>query len=253
MAVNMQKKSLAEEISTKLAEAIIRGDYGPDGRIGTKDDMQTRLGVAKGTINEIVRLLSSRKVIHMRPGPKGGIFAVSLPSVQFHEMIMRFQNDAHLASECFQIKDILDPVVAADAACHRTAKDIEELRETCRAFQEETDPKSRVQLNWKLHRRISNISANKTLALFYAVIMDVLEGEIADMVMPQSEPNETRMANRNALHHELVEAIAAGNVEKARALGGEQHRFDIGMVAEPAPYVDAEASRKTKRKRTPAK
>ncbi len=232
MAVNaIKKKSLAEEISAQLMEVILRGDYGPDGRIGTKDELQSQLGVARGTVNEIVRLLSSRNVIQMRPGPKGGLFAVSSPSVKFDEMIMHLQHDAHLANECFQIKDILDPVVSAHAARYRTAKDIEKLRETCKTFERQIDQKMRVRYNWKLHRQISEISKNRILVIFYAAIMDVLESEMIEVVTLKAEPDEERINQRNALHRELVEAIAEGNEERARLLGGEKHKFDISLIS----------------------
>lgn len=232
MPANVRKKSLAEEISSQLAEAILRGDYGSEGRIGTKDDLQSQLGVARGTVNEIVRLLSSRNVIQMRPGPKGGLFAMSSPAVKFHDKVLRLQNDAHLANECFQLKDVLDPVVSADAARDRTAKDIKELRELCKIYERQTDLTMRTQWNWKLHRRISEISKNRILVIFYAAIMDLLESELS-AVVAQKTPDEGWLAKRSALHRELVEAIAAGNIERARFLGGDQHKFEINLIEDP--------------------
>jgi DNA-binding FadR family transcriptional regulator len=229
MPTNVRRKSLAEEISAQLAEAILRGDYGADGRIGTKDELQGQLGVARGTINEIVRLLSSRQVIQMRPGPKGGLFAVSSPTVKFADMVLRLQNDAHLTTECFQVKDMLDPIVAVHAARYRTAKDVKELREICKEYERQTEPKTRVRWNWKLHRRISEISKNRILVIFYAAIMDLVEAELSDV---QAKPDKARMARRGALHRELVEAIADGDEKRARTLGGDKHRFEINLMGD---------------------
>ena len=237
----VKKKSLAEDIAAQLTEVILRGDYGPDGRMGTKDELQSQLGVARGTVNEIVRLLSSRKVIQMRPGPKGGLFAISSPSVKFDQMIMRLQHDADLASECFQMKDILDPVVSAEAAKHRTPKDIKKLWETCKIYERQTDPKMRVRYNWKLHRQISEISKNRILVVFYAAIMDILESEMTEVIAPKSESKQglmhKRNRQRNMLHRELVEAIANGNVDRARILGGEKHKFDISLISTDLPQA----------------
>jgi len=227
MPGNVRRRSLAEEISAQLAEAILRGDYGTEGRIGTKEELQGQFGVARGTINEIVRLLSSRQVIQMRPGPKGGLFAASSPAVKFHDMVMHLQNDAHLANECFQVKDVLDPVVSAHAARDRTAKDVKELRAICKEYERQTDPKMRIQWNWKLHRRISEISKNRILVIFYAAIMNVVEAELSEV---RAKPDKSHMARRGALHRELVEAIAAGDEKRARTLGGDKHKFEIDLI-----------------------
>jgi len=63
--------SRAEAVARQL-ESEILGGLEPGVRIGTKEDLRVRFGVAVATVNEAVRLLEMRGLIEARPGPGGG-------------------------------------------------------------------------------------------------------------------------------------------------------------------------------------
>ena len=46
----------------------------PGARLGTKKELRELCGVSVGTFNEALRLLQSRGVVAVRPGPRGGLF-----------------------------------------------------------------------------------------------------------------------------------------------------------------------------------
>jgi DNA-binding FadR family transcriptional regulator len=227
----LKRASLSDMIFDKISEAILSGEYAKDSRIGTKADLQNTYGVAPGTVNEVVRMLSARNLIELRPGPKGGLFAAE-PSaaLKFGELVIKLQHSPFFSKDCFEMKDILDPWVSADAARHRTATDVRELRVLLEKLESAPNLKIRVSQNWKLHRRIAQISKNHLLVIFYMATMDLLEKELVEVTVP-SETNETeRSATRNELHRALVDAIEAGDVAKAWQYGGEKHKFPIHAV-----------------------
>src|SRR5882757_6150164 len=55
--------------------AAIAQAASPGARLGTKEEMRGRSGVSVGTFNEALRLLQSRGLVTVRPGPGGGLFA----------------------------------------------------------------------------------------------------------------------------------------------------------------------------------
>src|ERR1700729_3492092 len=76
--------SRAELVARELEREII-DDREPGERLGTKDDLRKRFGVAVATVNEAVRLLETRGMIEARPGPGGGVF-VARPAVRIAMM-----------------------------------------------------------------------------------------------------------------------------------------------------------------------
>src|SRR2546428_13996659 len=62
----------AERAAQRIAERA-RGAT-PGARLGTKTELREWCGVSVGTVNEALRLLQSRGVVAVRPGPRGGVF-----------------------------------------------------------------------------------------------------------------------------------------------------------------------------------
>ena len=65
--------SRAELVARELEREIV-DDRQAGERLGTKDDLRKRFGVAVATVNEAVRLLETRGLIEAQPGPGGGVF-----------------------------------------------------------------------------------------------------------------------------------------------------------------------------------
>jgi DNA-binding FadR family transcriptional regulator len=59
--------SRAELVARELEREIV-DDRQAGERLGTKDDLRKRFGVAVATVNEAVRLLETRGLIEARPG-----------------------------------------------------------------------------------------------------------------------------------------------------------------------------------------
>src|SRR3954464_16025563 len=67
----------AEAMARDLEAQILGGGLAHGERLGTKDDLRQRFGVAVATVNEAVRLLEMRGLIEARPGPGGGAFVAN--------------------------------------------------------------------------------------------------------------------------------------------------------------------------------
>jgi GntR family transcriptional repressor for pyruvate dehydrogenase complex len=235
------KLSIAEDVAQQIAAAIIEGAYERNSRIGTKDEIQLRYGIARGTVNEVIRTLSVRQLIAARPGPNGGIFAATpTPLLKFGSLVLKLAHNANLAKECLELKDVLDPWVAAEASRHRTDADIKKLEKILKDLEQFDDLKRRVATNWKLHRTIAEISPNRLLKIFYHTIMDLLEGELLTVSKQSVSGKGSDGRARYELHRKLVQAIRDGNVALAWQLGGEKHKF----VTDVLPTAPTERSLK---------
>ncbi|MDX6525665.1 MAG: GntR family transcriptional regulator, transcriptional repressor for pyruvate dehydrogenase complex, partial [Gaiellales bacterium] len=198
--------SRAEAVARQLESEII-GGLEPGVRIGTKEDLRLRFGVAVATVNEAVRLLEMRGLIEARPGPGGGIF-VARPAarVALTHLVLGFKTGGEMHGDYLKVRDALEPLVCQDAAEHHRADDIRALRKIVDHMAEHVDdPAVYFKFNWALHRRIARISRNTPLRSIYLTLTDYLEANLDHAQYVDFDG----VANL-AVHRALIDAIDAG-------------------------------------------
>ena len=199
-------------------EARIRRDRLPAGyRIGTKQELCEEFGVAPATLSEALRLLRARGVIEVRPGPGGGTFVADAPPLtRLAQTVLELRNDGATAGDVVGVLDALDEAVIRDAALHRGARDLRDL-DTLMGKLAATwhDPAEGSRCNWRLHRRIAEITPNVVRRAFYQNMADYVEGERFQAPLPVPGfrfDSEERLR----VHYDIVAAIRSRDVEAAR-------------------------------------
>jgi DNA-binding FadR family transcriptional regulator len=198
-------------VARRLEEAIATGSVQVGERLGTKEDLKHRYGVAAGTLNEAIRLLQIRGLVEARPGPGGGLFA-SAPSasVRLSHLILGFREDGATAAHCLEVRNALEPLVASEAARHGTPDDMAALREIVGRMAEHLDdPIGYLRANWELHRRMAVISPNSVLSSAYVTVLNFAEEALGDV--RGDDVFRTTSRQNLKIHQELVEAIASGD------------------------------------------
>jgi DNA-binding FadR family transcriptional regulator len=210
----------AEELALRLEQQMVDQALGPGDRLGTKAEIGERFGYSGGTVNEAVILLETRGMLEARPGPGGGLFVASpVARVRLDRLLREFRVASPDVADCRSVRGALEPSLCLEAArlCERA--DAAELREIVAAMRAcGGDPAGLLQLNWALHRRIAEISANTLLRTFYLTVLHCVEEEAEG-----TELDGTRLfVEAPAVHEELVEALIAGGKGRlSRAL--ERH------------------------------
>jgi DNA-binding FadR family transcriptional regulator len=197
----------AEAVARDLEAQILGGGLAPGERLGTKDDLRQRFGVAVATVNEAVRLLEMRGLIEARPGPGGGVFvANSSVRVALKRSGLQATWGAARFADCLAVRNGLEGMVCRDAAANRTPEDIAALRVILAAMErraEDTD--AYFELNWALHRRIAKGCRNAPLHSIYLTLLDFLEDGLHPGDLREFHPEVDL-----AIHRELVDAIEEG-------------------------------------------
>ena len=210
--------AVVDFVERKITEQGLR----PGDRVGTREDLRDATGVAKATVNEAVKLLQDRSRVTVRPGPGGGLFvAAPDPVVNLGRTLLSVRGEANAVAESIVVREQLEPLVAADAATHRTRGDRRELARLMRDMSNSQDDLADfVKLNWDLHVRIARISPNQVLYALYVGLYEFVNER--SLVAPQPR-DAAYLAARVEIHQQLVSAIDAGDVEAAVA-AAEQHR-----------------------------
>ena len=215
-------RTRAEDVVVHVEDAIEQRGLRPGDHIGTRADLRDETGVAKATVNEAIRLLQERRRIVLRPGPGGGLFvAATDPVVRLGHTLLTVQGEPLAVAGAIEVREQLEPLVAAHAAQHRSAKDGRELRSLITAMKKNVDDVAQfVSLNWDLHTRIAAISPNTVLRATYVGLYEFVNQ--VSLVSPQPR-DVAYMTQRLKVHSDLVAAILAGDVDAARQ-AGEAHR-----------------------------
>jgi GntR family transcriptional regulator, transcriptional repressor for pyruvate dehydrogenase complex len=216
----------AEAVARDLEAQILGGGLAPGERLGTKDDLRQRFGVAVATVNEAVRLLEMRGLIEARPGPGGGVFvANSSVRVALKRSGLQATWGAARFADCLAVRNGLEPLVCRDAATNRATEDVAALREILAAMEKcaPTDADAYFALNWGLHRRIAKGCRNAPLHSIYLTLLDFLEDGLRPGDLREFHPEDDV-----AIHRELIDAIAAGPGPRLEA-AVERH---VGMRIE---------------------
>jgi len=216
--------STASSLADEIEAAIIAGDISSGHWLGTKDDLRRKYDVAYGTLNETLRILQERGYVTSRTGPGGGLFA-TIPSAsdRLQRLLSNFPEPGSLR-DCAEVRHALEEAVSVDAARSRSRTDIADLRRIVAGMADATgDGAEYLHQNWRLHRRIAECCHNRLLANLYITLLDANEPQ-PGIVVPDryrtAKPAENLIA-----HEELVEAIASGSVERARAAVAAHEAF----------------------------
>jgi DNA-binding FadR family transcriptional regulator len=198
--------SRAQLVAQELEREIV-DELRPRDRLGTKEDLRRRFGVAVATINEAVRLLETRGMIEARPGPGGGVF-VSGPGARLAmaHAVLGFASEASTYEECLELRDALEPLVDRYAARYHRAADIRALNKVLDQMGRCTDdPPGFFDANWALHRRIAKLCGNAPVRGIYLTMIHLLQGTVDDAEFPEFDGKAML-----AVHRDLVAAIDAG-------------------------------------------
>lgn len=209
--------SRAEALVSSLEKDIAGGGLAVGERIGTKADLRSRYGVSPATVNEAIKLLKGKGLIEIRPGPGGGVFiAKPPPLVRFGHKLLGLTGESVSVTDSLAVRAALDELVAVEATLHRTDRDVRRLRDILGKMEHKQDePLERLRLVWSLHRAMAEISPNKLLSTLYGSLVDYTTARLADVV---PDPEQLRHGGHRSheVHVELVEAVAAQDVERTR-------------------------------------
>ncbi|HEX8752226.1 MAG TPA: FCD domain-containing protein [Solirubrobacterales bacterium] len=200
--------SRAESVASQLETEIMDGAIGPGDRIGTKEELRKRFGVAVATVNEAVRLLETRGLVEARPGPGGGIFATSGSlRLALSHSTLRFKGGGSSFADLLAVRDALEPLICREAARNHSREDIAACHRLLDQMEARlADPRAYLHLNYKLHRRIAKLCANAPLHRIYLMLLDSMEADL-----DRAELSDFEGRPHLEEHRELVAAIEEGD------------------------------------------
>ena len=199
--------SLGEAIARELEQEITGGELSPGQRLGTKEELRGRFGVALATINEAIRLLEMRGMLTARPGPGGGVFVTHASTrARLNHFVMGYKWNEAAVADHHAVRNALEPLVCREAAEHHRDADIRVLEHMLDTMEGDAqDPLTVLCHTWNLHRRIAKMVRNLPLRSIYLTMLDFLEDAVENVDQTNFDAE-----GHIEVHRRLIDAIARG-------------------------------------------
>ncbi|HEY8701597.1 MAG TPA: FCD domain-containing protein [Arthrobacter sp.] len=199
----------AEMAAHLIAE--LAANAGPDGRLGSKDEVRQRCSVSVGTFNEALKIAQARGVVNLRRGPGGGIFAAQqTPLVRLGNQMLAMDDSEHIVSDALRMRNVLDPLVIEDALMYSSAADILVMREEVKAMKQamaDGDVPAFLHGNWRFQARVASISPNLMLRTVFLGLLEILERHAVTLRAPGDGPLPELLEERFELYDRMADAM----------------------------------------------
>jgi len=161
-------------LSEQAAERIIR--YIQDNRMQKEDrlpnekDLMEMLSVSRSTIREAMRSLSSRGIVVIRQG--SGTYISNAPGVPEDPLGLEFQYDKRkVISDMLDLRLIMEPSIAAQAARRASKEDCEELLRLASLVSERIAAGiDHLETDIAFHNRVAAATGNDILKVLFPEI-----------------------------------------------------------------------------------
>lgn len=202
-----RRTGLVDQVIAQLRESVSAGEWPVGTRIPTESELVAALGVGRNTVREAVRALAHGGILEVRQGDGTYVRATTEVSGALRRLC------GSELREVLQVRRCLEVEGARLAAAARTHDDVTEIRALLTRRDATESHDEFVLVDADLHFAIVRASHNTVLTELYRGLTEVFTASVATT-------SETRSAERLS-HHGLVDAIAAGDVERAgREAGG---------------------------------
>jgi GntR family transcriptional regulator, transcriptional repressor for pyruvate dehydrogenase complex len=208
----------SERTARQIVLDISHRDLKPGDTLPTEAEMLAAYGVGRASLREALRILEVQGLVTIRPGPRGGPVLSTTSAREFgHLATLHFQFSGATFRDLLAARELLEPVLAAEAAERHDPEAIAELN---RLLEEETQVTSQeqvyMQISSDFHRAIAKASGNRVLGLFAESLAEIMRERVAARVKVLEARADLRRE-----HTALASAIAAGNAAKAHRLAKE--------------------------------
>ena len=208
-----RQRSLAETAYARIKRAIIRCDLEPGQQV-TEEELAERFGLGRAAIRPALKRLYQEGLVRTITRQRYVIPPITL-------------KDAH---DLFDLRMLLEPVAARRAAGRVDPAQLKRLDELCRAQYRLGDRDSAeafLRANTEFHVTVARASGNEIMAEVIANLLD-REERLNHLSHVLHDRNEEAYHE----HHDLVEALVAGDGDRAEQVMADQIRAARAFVIE---------------------
>jgi len=204
----VRREGLIDQAAARFREEIVSGRWPVGERIPTEPALVSEFGIGRNTVREALQSLVHTGMLRREQGRGTIVLSDSELDSALERQLVGGSRRHYL-----ELRFALDSSAASLAARNRTRADIEllrDLRDRREAAWSADDPDARAEADLALHGAIGAATHNPLYVQLYSSMLNVFT------VHMRGEESEDEDA-AHVRHHELVEAIASADADRAVA------------------------------------
>ncbi|MEP6803681.1 MAG: FadR/GntR family transcriptional regulator [Flavobacterium sp.] len=208
MKTLIHKKSLAEEVASKIQEQITEGYYKVNEKLPIETELMKSFGVGRSSIREAMKLLSNSGLLKIKQGLGTFVQEINGTREPMNDKLMRAK-----VQDIDEVRQLLELKIAEKAALNRTEDDIIAMKQhLANRLKAANDGllEECIEADVQFHIAIAQASKNEILAdLYQSVAIHLKKGFL------ELYPDTQIFQNTYVIHEQLLESIIAKDSKKA--------------------------------------
>ncbi|MCK9930768.1 FCD domain-containing protein [Frankia sp. Mgl5] len=221
--------SLVDQATQRLREQITGGEWPVGTRLPGETSLAATLGVGRSTVREALRALAGAGLVQSRQG--SGVFVIALePAQDWREVLRRAA-----VADVYEVRMLMEVQAVRLAAQRRTDVEMSALWAALERRREAAaggDDKVFVDADIRLHAAVVAAARNPVLDGLFTEFLPTLRRGLIELV----ELLDLRAAEVNhgdAAHAALIEAVAAGDGERASEILRAELDHTLALLRAP--------------------
>ncbi|MBI3637356.1 MAG: FadR family transcriptional regulator [Candidatus Rokubacteria bacterium] len=217
----IRRNRLYQGIVQQIEGLLERGDLRPGDQLPPERMLAEQFQVSRASVREALRSLELLGIVETRAG--GGTFVRQVAASDVSRPLTSLITRGHTIADVIEVRSLIEPAIAAQAATRRSEAEVAELRELLAAqVAKVARNESYSDEDTRFHEVIGHAARNDLLVTMLGVIWDVLRASREQWL----QTNQRAHASLDA-HRRILAAIEARDAEAARAAAAE-HIREVG-------------------------
>ncbi|MEJ3657742.1 FCD domain-containing protein [Actinomycetes bacterium KLBMP 9759] len=218
----VERLSLVEQTTAELRRLLAEGEWPVGARVPGEVELGRQLGVGRSTVREAMRALISSGQLEARQG--AGTFVASRTAVP--EWDRRLRRAA--IADVYEVRIALELEAARLAAARRTDADLAAMDAAMAARGAAGSTEEFVDADLQVHLAVVAAAHNPVLSDVFGSFVAPLRAALLDLVRDADLRTPDEHTGSTRAHHELVEAIRAGDA--AAAVLATRHNVEVTLA-----------------------
>lgn len=154
-------RTVSSEICAHLEKLIAVGDLRPGDRLPSERELAATLGVSRASVREAMHELEAKHLLERRPGR--GTTVLPMPA-HVNRLYERISDEEHQLRDIAELRETLEPRLAALAATRATQTNLIELENILRNPVAEIAPEESLRLDLEFHLLLAAAAQNPLMS-----------------------------------------------------------------------------------------